>query len=171
MSILGLYWCIKAYIDWQDKPVLTTITTTAYDIRGVTFLLLFAMHKQLFTFIHPIRASTNLIIFRSVSRQNFKIVVMLTSHHIVFHFCATNNFNNSYNIEGCTVAQWYVICFRIWRCLVQTLIMTKKFVELEMLPDRWDSKYTSYCLCITNYDLIKLLFCHVFWNLKVVSNM
>ena len=42
MSILGLYWCIKAYIDWQDKPVLTTITTTAYDIRGVKFLPFFS---------------------------------------------------------------------------------------------------------------------------------
>jgi disulfide bond formation protein DsbB len=35
MTILGLYWCIKAYIDWQDKPVLTTITTTAFPVKAV----------------------------------------------------------------------------------------------------------------------------------------
>jgi hypothetical protein len=36
MAALGLYWCIKAYLDWQDKPVLTTITTTAYSVKGVS---------------------------------------------------------------------------------------------------------------------------------------
>ena len=35
MTILGLYWCIKAYIDWQEKPVLTTITTTAFPVKAV----------------------------------------------------------------------------------------------------------------------------------------
>ena len=35
MLMLGLYWCIQAYIDWRDKPVLTTITTTAYSVRKV----------------------------------------------------------------------------------------------------------------------------------------
>ncbi len=35
MAALGLYWCIKAYLDWQDKPVLTTITTTAFSVKGV----------------------------------------------------------------------------------------------------------------------------------------
>ena len=43
MTILGLYWCIKAYLDWQDKPVLTTITTTAFPVKSVSssgFLLI-----------------------------------------------------------------------------------------------------------------------------------
>lgn len=35
MLILGLYWCIEAYNDWEDKPVLTTITTTAYSVKQV----------------------------------------------------------------------------------------------------------------------------------------
>jgi hypothetical protein len=35
MTILGLYWCIQSYVDWQNQPVLTTITTTAYNIRAV----------------------------------------------------------------------------------------------------------------------------------------
>ena len=35
MLALGLYWCIQAYLDWQDKPVLTTITTTAYSVKQV----------------------------------------------------------------------------------------------------------------------------------------
>ena len=30
-SLLG----IQAYIDWRDKPVLTTITTTAYSVKQV----------------------------------------------------------------------------------------------------------------------------------------
>jgi len=37
MFILGLYWIIKAYIEWQEKPVLTTITTTALAIKQVLF--------------------------------------------------------------------------------------------------------------------------------------
>jgi disulfide bond formation protein DsbB len=36
MTILGLYWCIKAYLDWQDKPVLTTVTTTALPVTSVS---------------------------------------------------------------------------------------------------------------------------------------
>ncbi len=36
MTILGLYWCIQSYVDWQNQPVLTTITTTAYNIRSVS---------------------------------------------------------------------------------------------------------------------------------------
>ena len=35
MTALGLYWCIQSYLDWQDKPVLTTITTTAYSVKQV----------------------------------------------------------------------------------------------------------------------------------------
>jgi hypothetical protein len=36
MLMLGLYWCIQAYQDWKDKPVLTTITTTTYPINKVS---------------------------------------------------------------------------------------------------------------------------------------
>ncbi len=45
MLILGLYWCIKAYLDWQEKPVLTTITTTAYSVKQVKMLLLETPHQ------------------------------------------------------------------------------------------------------------------------------
>ncbi len=37
MAILGLYWCIEAYIQWQERPVLTTIRTTAYAVESVSF--------------------------------------------------------------------------------------------------------------------------------------
>ena len=36
MLMLGLYWCIQAYQDWKDKPVLTTITTTTFPITEVS---------------------------------------------------------------------------------------------------------------------------------------
>ena len=32
---LGVYWIIQAYINWQDRPVLTSITTTAYSVKQV----------------------------------------------------------------------------------------------------------------------------------------
>ena len=32
---LGMYLIIQAYVDWQDRPVLTTITTTAYSVKQV----------------------------------------------------------------------------------------------------------------------------------------
>ena len=35
MFSLGLYWCIQAYQDWKNNPVLTTITTTAYSVNEV----------------------------------------------------------------------------------------------------------------------------------------
>ena len=38
MQILGLYWCIKAYVEWQDNPVLTMISTTAYSVKQVILI-------------------------------------------------------------------------------------------------------------------------------------
>ena len=35
MLSLGLYWCIQAYQDWKNNPVLTTITNTAYPVYEV----------------------------------------------------------------------------------------------------------------------------------------
>jgi hypothetical protein len=37
MTVLGLYWCIQAYIEWKERPVLTTITTTAYAVKSVRY--------------------------------------------------------------------------------------------------------------------------------------
>ena len=37
MLTLGIYWSIYLYLDWQDKPVLTTVTTTALPISQVEF--------------------------------------------------------------------------------------------------------------------------------------
>jgi Amiloride-sensitive sodium channel len=36
MLMLGLYWSADAYTSWQDNPILTTVTTTAYPITKVT---------------------------------------------------------------------------------------------------------------------------------------
>ena len=35
MLCLGIYWIVQAYVSWQDKPVLTSITTTAYSVKQV----------------------------------------------------------------------------------------------------------------------------------------
>jgi hypothetical protein len=37
MLILGLYWCIQAYIDWRSNPVLTTIASPGYPLIKVRF--------------------------------------------------------------------------------------------------------------------------------------
>ena len=34
---LGTYWTIYLYNDWQEKPVLTTVTTTALPVSQVPF--------------------------------------------------------------------------------------------------------------------------------------
>jgi hypothetical protein len=34
---LGIYWSVKAYKDWQDNLVLTTVKTTAYSIKNIDF--------------------------------------------------------------------------------------------------------------------------------------
>ena len=39
MMIMGLCWCIEAYQNWKDQPVLTTITTTAYSVKQVAHLI------------------------------------------------------------------------------------------------------------------------------------
>jgi hypothetical protein len=36
MLMLGSYWSADAYNSWQDNPVLTTVTTTAYPVTKVT---------------------------------------------------------------------------------------------------------------------------------------
>jgi hypothetical protein len=47
MSMLGLYWTITLYIDWQDNPVVTTTTTLAYPIDKVTNKKLIIIKKLL----------------------------------------------------------------------------------------------------------------------------
>ena len=37
MLSLGVYWSIHLYFDWQEKPVLTTVTTTALPVSHVDF--------------------------------------------------------------------------------------------------------------------------------------
>ena len=39
MLALGLYWCITAYMNWTNNPVLTTITTTAYSVKNVSTIV------------------------------------------------------------------------------------------------------------------------------------
>ena len=34
---LGTYWSVKAYNDWQENLVLTTVKSTAYPISGIEF--------------------------------------------------------------------------------------------------------------------------------------
>ena len=35
MLMLGSYWSVAAYNSWQDNPVLTTVTTTAFPVTKV----------------------------------------------------------------------------------------------------------------------------------------
>ena len=37
MLLLGSYWSIQSYIDWQNNPVLTTVQTTAYPVKEIEF--------------------------------------------------------------------------------------------------------------------------------------
>jgi len=37
MLSLGVYWSYYLYADWQEKPVLTTVTTTALPVTLVNF--------------------------------------------------------------------------------------------------------------------------------------
>ena len=37
MVMLGLYWCTMAYLDWEQQPVLTTVTTTAFPVKLVSY--------------------------------------------------------------------------------------------------------------------------------------
>ena len=37
MVLLGSYWSIQAYLDWQANPVLTTVNTTAYPVKSIEF--------------------------------------------------------------------------------------------------------------------------------------
>jgi hypothetical protein len=37
MIILGAYWTAAIYNNWQNQPVVTTATTTAYPITDVEF--------------------------------------------------------------------------------------------------------------------------------------
>jgi len=37
VSVLAIYWSLKAYKDWQESLVLTTVNTTAYPIKDIEF--------------------------------------------------------------------------------------------------------------------------------------
>jgi hypothetical protein len=51
---------VTAYLDWQDQPVLTTITTTAYSVKQIKFPAV--------TFCSP---GTDVIIFNIFSPKQF----------------------------------------------------------------------------------------------------
>jgi len=40
MALLGSYWCVQSYLNWQNHPVLVTITTTAQPVTQVCTSLL-----------------------------------------------------------------------------------------------------------------------------------
>lgn len=51
MTILGLYWTVQAYLDWQTKPVVTTITTVSYPTKNassIARILWFSFNYTLF---------------------------------------------------------------------------------------------------------------------------
>ena len=35
--MLGGYWSVTAYYQWQDNPVLTTVKTSAYSVSNIEF--------------------------------------------------------------------------------------------------------------------------------------
>ena len=37
MLALGTYWSFKAFNNWQDNPVVTTVKTSAYPVNGIEF--------------------------------------------------------------------------------------------------------------------------------------
>ena len=37
MLFLAIYWSVTAYSDWQNSPVLTTLTTTGFPIKDIEF--------------------------------------------------------------------------------------------------------------------------------------
>ena len=37
MILLGGYWSLQSYADWQNNPVLTTVATTAFPITAIEF--------------------------------------------------------------------------------------------------------------------------------------
>ena len=37
MLALGTYWSFKAFNNWQDNPVITTVKTSAYPVNGIEF--------------------------------------------------------------------------------------------------------------------------------------
>jgi len=45
LMVLGLYWCIQTYQNWDDNPVLTTITTSDYPVQKVRY---FSYQQSLF---------------------------------------------------------------------------------------------------------------------------
>ncbi len=45
---LGFYWCVTVYLNWTANPVLTTITTTAYSVKKVSWENNIKSYKGLF---------------------------------------------------------------------------------------------------------------------------
>lgn len=37
LGTLAVYWCVQAYIDWQDSPILTTVATTGREVKNIAF--------------------------------------------------------------------------------------------------------------------------------------
>ena len=52
MIFLGLCWCTSSYLDWQNNPGLTTITTTALPVNSVITFLKYITKKFLIQFIY-----------------------------------------------------------------------------------------------------------------------
>jgi hypothetical protein len=71
MLLLGSYWSIQSYVDWQNNPVLTTVQTTAYPVKEIEFpavticgqgmsddVISAAMFKQFFKYLESKKMSS-----------------------------------------------------------------------------------------------------------------
>jgi hypothetical protein len=47
MVTLGMYWCTELYLNWDDQPVLTTITTAGLPVESVNEYCLLGKVKLL----------------------------------------------------------------------------------------------------------------------------
>ena len=53
MLMLGAYWSVNAYNSWQEDPVLTTVTTTAYPVTQVNYHLFHSAEKEQLLIFKP----------------------------------------------------------------------------------------------------------------------
>ena len=92
MILLGSYWSIQSYVDWQNKPVLTTVQTTAYPVKEIEFpavticgqgmsddVISAAMFKQFFKYLESKNISAGVNSFHAQNLIYIQVSYPFTS--------------------------------------------------------------------------------------------
>ncbi len=105
MFMLGGYWSVTAYYQWEDNPVLTTVKTSAYPVSNIEFpavticgqgsndvMLSAGFLYMFFKFLKENGVSLPVSPVRAAILMRRKFFLVSMKYHVDSNLCAANTF-------------------------------------------------------------------------------